>query len=277
MVRFERLLWLRRLSWTVLAALGFLLAGTACVRQMPEPPPSAAPLFVPADPSLAFGVPGTADAVLKRTGYALGFSERHRQAVWVSYQLTSDKVRNREAKRTNRFLPDPDLSGLSADDRDYLRSGFDRGHLAAAADMAWSARAMAESFYYSNMSPQRPGFNRGIWARLEKQVRHTAAVEREIYVVTGPVLPQTPSLTIGPHRVTVPEAYYKVIYDATPPRKMIGFLLKNQESSRPLKEFAVTVDAVEKLTGLDFFSALPPKEQENLESTVIVGDWSWIK
>jgi endonuclease G len=157
--------------------------------------------------------------------------------------------------------------------QDYRRSGYDRGHLAPAADMAFSVQTMADSFFMSNMSPQKPAFNRGIWKRLEEQVRQIAIREKAIYVVTGPILPKKKTVTIGANQVTVPTHYYKVIFDLTPPRKMIGFILPNEGSDRPLEDFAVTVDVVEKATGLDFFSALPKAVQERFESTISISAW----
>lgn len=139
--------------------------------------------------NLALGFPGEADTIVDRVGYALGYIEYHEQAAWVVYKLTRDEVQTKVSKRKNRFKEDPEIPTGSACSADYLRSGYDRGHLAPAADMAFSERTMADSFYYSNMSPQHPKFNRGIWKKLEEQVRHFAVREGEVYVVTGPVLP----------------------------------------------------------------------------------------
>ena len=165
----------------------------------------------------------------------------------------------------------------SAVPADYRKSGYDRGHLAPAADMGFSARTMADSFYMSNMSPQKPQFNRGVWKDLEEQVRRFALDEGEIYVVTGPILPAVKTITIGSSRVTVPTHFYKVVYDLTPPQKMIAFILPNAGSRADLRTFAVTVDQVEERTGLDFFSVLPEEKQRRLESTISVKDWRWIK
>ena len=132
---------------------------------------------------------------------------------------------------------------------------------------------MADSFFMSNMSPQKPAFNRGIWKDLEALVRYFAITERKIVVVTGPILPKEKTITIGTNQVTVPTHYYKVIFDLTPPRKMIGFILPNEGSDEPLATFAVTVDAVEKATGLNFFSRVPKEEQERLERTISVKAW----
>ena len=225
--------------------------------------------------NLALGIPGKCDTLIDRPGYALGYIEYHEQAAFVIYKLTAREALTKEAQRTNRFRRDPEIPTGSATTADYRRSGYDRGHLAPAADMAFSVQTMADSFFMSNMSPQKPAFNRGIWKRLEEQVRQIAIREKAIYVVTGPILPKKKTVTIGANQVTVPTHYYKVIFDLTPPRKMIGFILPNEGSDRPLEDFAVTVDVVEKATGLDFFSALPNAVQEKLEGSLVILSWSW--
>ena len=227
--------------------------------------------------NLTYGVPGAADTIVEREGYALGYMERHEQPAWVQYVMTAEEVSRRAAKRGDDFRPDPEIPTGSATPQDYTRSGYDRGHLAPAADMSFSVKTMSESFYMSNMSPQAPQFNRGVWSRLEKQVRHFAKREGRIVVVTGPILPAEKTITIGASRVTVPQYYYKVIYDTTPPEKMIGFVLPNKGSKADLRTFAVTVDRVEELTGQDFFSTVPQPKQEQLESTITVESWDWIK
>ena len=125
----------------------------------------------------------------------------------------------------------------------------------------------------SNMSPQKPAFNRGIWKDLEALVRNFAIIERRIVVVTGPILPKEKTVTIGANKVTVPTHYYKVIFDLTSPQKMIAFILPNEGNDKLLREFAVSVDAVEKATGLNFFSKDPKEEQERLERTISVNAW----
>lgn len=96
-------------------------------------------------------------------------------------------------------------------------------------------------------------------------------------MVTGPILPAEKTITIGANKVTVPQYYYKVIYDTTPPEKMIGFVLPNKGSSADLRTFVVTVDRVAELTGLDFFSAVPKEKQEQMERTIMVENWHWIR
>ena len=225
--------------------------------------------------NLDLGVPGKCDQVIEREGYALGYVEAWEQPAWVSYRLTKDEVLTRKANRESAFLEDPEVRTGSAISFDYQGSGYDRGHLAPAGDMHWSAKTMLESFYMSNMSPQEPSFNRGIWSKLEKAVRRFAYSEGSVVVVTGPIVTADDTKTIGHNKVRVPGFYYKVVYDETPPEKMIAFILPNKGSNKPVESFVVTVDDVEEATGLDFFSALPKETQDRLESKSNPKDWTW--
>ena len=114
-----------------------------------------------ASDNLDYGTPA-ADCVVDRTGYALGYSEEHEQAAWVMYRMTREETLTRAAVRTDDFREDPNIVTFSALPSDYSRSGYDRGHLAPAEDMKFSEVTMRESFYMSNMSPQKPDFNRGV-------------------------------------------------------------------------------------------------------------------
>ena len=225
--------------------------------------------------NLAFGIPGKADCIIDREGYALGYSEEHEQAIWVIYRMTYEEATTKVTSRNDNFREDPEIPRGSATLADYRGSGYDRGHMAPSADMTFSVKTMDESFYLSNMSPQLPECNRGPWKDLEAKVRDFAIKEKDVYIVTGPILTDTNLKTIGPNKVTVPKRFYKVVWDRTPPEKMIGFILPNSGSTKRLQEFAVTVDEIELETGLDFFSELPKEQQEALESTLTVSAWQW--
>jgi endonuclease G len=214
------------------------------------------------------------DKIISHTGYSLLFNNKHKQANWVAYELTSGET-NKQFERTDKFLIDPMVKSGTATDADYSGSGYDRGHLAPAADMGWSSATISESFYYSNMSPQLPGFNRGIWKKLEELVRTWAVENNALYIVTGPVL--TYNLpTIGPDKVSVPKYFYKVILDYTQPEiNGIGFIIPNASSSEPLQEYAVTIDSVEKLTDIDFYPTLPDDQETQIEKTLCLNCWSW--
>ncbi len=223
--------------------------------------------------NLKLGVPGMTDVVLDRRGYALGYSEKHEQPLWVAYRLTAEEVQAKNVDRTDDFRIDPYIATGSARQEDYRKSGYDRGHLAPAADLGWSEKTMSESFYFSNMSPQQADFNRGIWRILEAKVRDWAVEHGEIYVVTGPI-PTPTGKVIGSNRVAVPQAYYKVIY-APKSAAMIGFVLPNLGSSRRIHEYAVSVAAVQSLTGLNFFSNVEKPLQDHLEASYSGEQWSW--
>ncbi|ACF14264.1 DNA/RNA non-specific endonuclease [Chloroherpeton thalassium ATCC 35110] len=204
--------------------------------------------------------------------YTLSYVEKHEQAEWVAYELTKAEALG-TITRKDAFREDPSIQTGSATLDDYKKSGYDRGHLAPAADMKFSKEAMSESFFMSNMAPQKPSFNRGIWKELEEKVREWAVQNDRIYVVTGGVLTDGLS-TIGADKVSVPKYFYKVVLDYTEPEtKAIAFVLPNQNSKKPLSSFAVSIDSVEKLTGIDFFPALPDDAENALERMVTYSLW----
>ena len=213
------------------------------------------------------------EQIIEHEGYSLLYSEEHEQPYWVAYLLTAEELSG-NVNRTDNFRSDNSIQTSSASLSDYRGSGYDRGHLAPAADMEWSTEAMKDSFYLSNMSPQLPGFNRGIWKKLEEWIRDEAVDNSEIYVVTGPVLTDRPYQTIGENEVAVPNYYYKVLLDYTEPDlKAIGFLLPNESSKQPLSDYAVSVDEVEDLTGLDFFYLLDDTVEAQLEGAYEFAVW----
>lgn len=214
------------------------------------------------------------DQIITHTAYTLNYSEQHEQATWVAYTLKSSHTSG-TVGRTDDFRPDYQVKTGSATLAEYKGSGYDRGHLAPAADFKWSSTAMSESFYMSNMSPQKPGFNRGIWKKLEESVRNWADDNGEIYVVTGPILIGHFS-TIGYNGVSIPNYYYKVILDYQEPEiKGIGFILPNEKLNSSLQSYAVTIDEVERRTGINFYHSLPDEMENQIESTIDVNKWSF--
>ncbi|MDC1106658.1 DNA/RNA non-specific endonuclease [Prolixibacteraceae bacterium] len=204
-------------------------------------------------------------SVIKHQNYILNYREKYEQPSWVAYELTKTEL-NKHLKRTDDFRPDPKVKTQSANLTDYKGSGYDRGHLAPAADMAFTSQAMHESFFLSNMSPQHPKLNREQWRELEEQVRRWAKKEGKVYVVTGPVL--KPGLRIiGKNKVAVPNYYYKIIYDLTPPQKVIAFLMPNKECPKGFMAYQTSIDNIEKVTNIDFFSELPDSKENKLEAT----------
>lgn len=211
--------------------------------------------------------------------YSLCYRESYEQAEWSAYCLTEEKL-VKNAKRSDDFRSDPEITTGSATPADYKKSGYDRGHLSPAADFAFDEKAMSETFYMSNMSPQKGGLNRGIWKDLEAEVRLWAKNFGRVYVVSGPILekPAAEYQTIGENQVAVPEFYYKVILaplyaneaDRATPEDAeniisLGFIFPNEKCTGTLDDYAVTVDEVEARTKLDFFSLLEDKVENEVE------------
>jgi endonuclease G len=161
---------------------------------------------------------------------------------------------------------------------DYPGKDYDRGHLCSAEDMSFSQEATDTTFYMSNMTPQIGSFNRGIWKKLEMKVRDWVKKYKELYVVSGAVL-KNGLPKIGPNKdISVPMQFYKVILVITKTdKKMIAFLFPHRKSDAALATFAVPVDSIEKITGIDFFPALPNELEKELESKVVLDGWDGVR
>ncbi|HAL64015.1 MAG: DNA/RNA non-specific endonuclease [Bacteroidetes bacterium 38_7] len=212
------------------------------------------------------------DLIIQYTGFTLKYNKIHKVSEWVAYDLVPYKL-IKTAKRSNRFVPDPHLPrDWSAHPDDYKYSGFDRGHLAPAADMAWSAQAMEESFYLSNICPQQPQFNRISWKKLEDNVRQWARLYDTLLIVTGPIL-STDLPKIGKGKVSVPANFFKAVVIYTHHKKSgIAFIMQNKYNLQPPS--AITIDSLERLTGFNFFAKLPENEQNQIEGHIIKEDWT---
>ncbi len=215
---------------------------------------------------VAFGLPGTEDQLLCREGYAVGYDYDRKVPSWVAYHLTQESV-GKKHKRSNRFKEDEEIpesyrSTLS----DYKRSGYDRGHMAPAATVDFSAASMQESFLLSNMAPQLPGLNRQGWRYLEESVRDWTEVRGDLYVVTG-LLFEGAEITIG-NRLAVPSSFYKVIFDPAH-SDGIAFIVPHRNVSKTeLSNFIVSIDNVEARSGLDFNSLLPDAIEADIEDDI---------
>lgn len=224
---------------------------------------------------------GTFDFVPHYTGivrvdhryYSLGYQEKYEQPAWTYYHYKKKYLKGTQ-DRVNSFREDPTISSDSARPEEYRYSGYDRGHMVPAGDMKISYRAMSESFYMSNISPQKPYFNRGIWRKLENQVRRWVKSKGDLHIFTGPIfgkkvryLPRT--------KIGIPKAFYKIILKKKNKgdHEMIAFIFPNEKSKKNIRFFMVTVDQVERETGVDFFSYLSDRLENRLEAQVRSENW----
>lgn len=210
------------------------------------------------------------------------YAEEHEQAKWVMHMITTDVV-NLGSARTNDFRVDPLVTTGTAVELDYfIKStddsgkdvydgfGYDRGHLAPSADFRWSSRALSESYFYSNMSPQVGDFNRKIWAELESYLRgYVISNNSNLIVITGPVLDDSLSkIPRSVNGVSIPNQFYKIAYDPLN-GQAIAFLMNNEGSTKEISSFATSVDEIERITGFDFY----PNIDESIESKVNTEHW----
>ena len=220
------------------------------------------------------GIPGQQGELLCRKGYLLAHSSEHKTSIWVIENLTAEKA-NGSIPRYDKFLPDPDLKeGERAELADYKNSGYDRGHMAPAADMKWDQQAMIECFYLSNMVPQvGKGMNQGIWKDLEEYVRKWVIDRNELYIFTGPIYEGGVKETIGKNKVAVPTHLYKIVYDPNK-AEAIAFIMPNEKlDSKNMPNYIVTVRDIEKKTGLDFLSNYNEQVQDVIETKKAKGLW----
>lgn len=212
---------------------------------------------------------------IKHSGMVLSYSEKHEQAAWVMHMILPD-IQEGTVFRSNDFRADPKVKTGTAVQIDYFLTdtlangkvqydgfGYDRGHLAPSADFRWSAKALSESYYYSNMSPQAPEFNREQWADLENHLR-SWVIENKVplYVVTAPKLNEKLSvIDRSINKVAIPKQFAKFVYDPSNNRS-IAFIMWNNDQNNVLESHAMSVDEAEEIFGLDVFTNIDAKESD---------------
>lgn len=251
----------------------------SCSKQKPSPKQNVLDNHEANSPVLTdnknFYLPSTTTGdIIEHDFYTLSYSEEHEQAEWVAYELKKDQLSYTNHKRPY-FIDDPEAETGSASWRNYKRSGYDKGHLCPAGDRRFSLDAFNETFYTSNISPQLNDFNAGVWNRLEQKTRYWASKYDGVYVVTGGVLTEGLE-TIGSEYVAVPEYFYKILLDKSRGEyKVIAFLLPHEDSEKPLNKFVVSIDQIEKMTGINFFPKLPDAIEDKLEKSSDYKGWSF--
>jgi len=213
---------------------------------------------------------GMADTLVRYEAMAVHFNRVRHVANCAVYELTDRELQG-DAMRQGTFEQDAGVEGCPAPE-DYAGSGFDRGHLVPAADLKWSELAMSQSFLLTNVCPMSKALNEGGWAKLEQKVREWVRRDSALLVFAGPVYAAgDTTLASG---VAVPSSYFKVIFaPCVSPRRAIAFIYPNGYSGGRLRDYAVSVEQVERLTGLRMLEALPADERASVKQTVNLNVW----
>lgn len=206
-------------------------------------------------------------------GFSLSFNPGNRTPNYVAWELLGSETAG-EARRTNRFWQDKKVKGCPSTD-DYKSSGYDRGHMCPAADQKWSEDAMRQCFVLANICPQDHALNTGAWNTLEDKTRQWARRDSALIVIAGPVYAETDTLRIGKAGVRVPSMFFKVLLApyAEEPRA-IGFLFPNMSSPGRMDDYAMSVDEIERIAGMDFFASLPDEIEKKVEASFSLKAWN---
>ena len=210
---------------------------------------------------------------VQHTLFMLSYNEGYEMASWVAYKLTPEQAKATGTYK-EKYSEDPMVTTGTATIKDYKDAGFIMGQLVPPEDMFTSQQAVNETFLISNTVPQKPAFNKYIWKTNEKLIREWAKEGNTLYIVTGPVLADAPFGSFGPNKVSIVTRFYKAVLDMNGERA-IGFVFRNNASSGTQKSFAISVDELEKITGIDFFPSLPDDLEQKVEGSKDFTKWNF--
>lgn len=188
---------------------------------------------------------------LCRSGYAVAYKNPLKNSLYVVEHLTATRLGNEV--RTNKFKIDYDLKPeYRSTNKDYIQSGFDKGHMSPAGNHSANKISMSESFLLSNIVPQNPKINRGVWKNLEVKVREWVIKDkRDFFIIQGTIF-ESKYTTIG-NQVAVPKSLFKIILDPKN-QEIISFIFPNTDvKSKSLKNYISSIHEIENITGIDFF------------------------
>lgn len=214
--------------------------------------------------------------VINHLAFSVSYNDDWKLPNWVAYELTKSETFG-DVDRCNSFSPDPKVMGEVVSHSDYTNNSgkYDRGHMAPAADMKWCEQAMEESFYTTNICPQNANLNRGDWNDIEELVRDYARQYGSVYVVSGPIVGDSPQYMGNYQKIAIPYAFYKaVLRKKGDSWTAIGFVCNNESSSKPLLYYVRTIDEIEDMAVIDLFYSLPDDIENMIESSDNIMDWT---
>jgi endonuclease G len=213
----------------------------------------------------------TNNQYLCRIGYAVNYNYNTKVATYVVETLKPELL-VKNASRNDDFREDLEIPvQYRATLKEYVGSGMDRGHMAPAANFTYDAKVMSESFLLSNMMPQLPGNNRGIWKYLEEYTRYWANLHGQLYIITG-TIHDPKGKKIG-NNLSVPSYIYKIVIDHKKSRA-IAFLFPNEKlDPKTIQQYVVSIGEIEDYTGLNFSPAIPVQLQGMEKNRSKMSDW----
>lgn len=224
---------------------------------------------------------------IDHTYYKLLYKNKLRQSECSYYHLTK-AMADCNSERENNFKADTMVVGVRVTSKYYEKSGFDKGHLTPANHLCHDQIGMDLSFLMSNMSPQLPNFNRGIWKELEYMTKLWAIDKGDVYIFSGPIFGDsvkympyyrmTGGAKVKVDSIPIPTHFYKiVIHKVNSKYEVISFILPHQAfaDNTDLRQFIVTVDEIEKLTSINFFSKMSAATQKTMEAQKLNGTWKF--
>lgn len=227
------------------------------------------------------------EELICHSAFCLVYDDNHKMAKWTAH-IISREIVNGVVSRTNDFRVDSLIKNGTAEEEDYFLTkkdesgntiydgfGYDRGHLAPSADFRWSEKALSESYYYSNMTPQLPEFNREIWAKIEDFLRQYIYNNptKDIYIVTAPVIKDDlKKQERSKNKISIPEYHYKIAVDLED-KKGIAFLVPQKNLGNPIEYYVVTIDTIENITNINFYPKLSEQDEKLIESESDIGKW----
>ena len=200
--------------------------------------------------------------IIQRADYEFAYCEEYELPYFVKYTINKEDVFGLGDRENSRWKSDPLVDTKTGANSDYVRSGYDRGHLKPAAVSKTTQDHMNQSHLFSNCSPQLPAFNRGGWRSIEGTVRHIVGdgIQDSVIVYTGPILTGITDFIGNTNKIGIPKYHFKaVLYgDST---KAYAYLCPNEKLIKPYSRYIVSIDSIESIIGIDLYEGL----DENLE------------
>jgi endonuclease G len=213
------------------------------------------------------------EQIIHHKAFSLSYNSSYLMPSWVAYKVSKAQV-NTEENIKAKYVPDPEVNTRSANKKDYKEGGYLMAQFVNYLDVKQIPDAIDETFYMTNIAPMKLVFYNHIWCRTETLIRLWTAENDGFYVICGPILTDSPFPTIGENNVSVPKRFYKAIYDPIS-KKAMGFIFKNGMSSGTLKSYAVSIDDIERETGIDLFTSLDDELEEQIESKIDFSQWNF--